>query len=49
MMCEEEKFTQLGNYTYAELEDFTGVITNQQPAKDVCKAFAEHDLQLYYA
>lgn len=47
MMSEEAKFNELGNYAYAQITDFTGIITNKKPTKDVVKALRELDVQVY--
>lgn len=49
MLCETEKFEQEGNYRYATLDDFTGIILDKRVAKEVEKLLLEHAIELHYA
>ena len=46
MVCEAEKFNQLGNYKFAEISDFTGVILDKKLSKDTAKVLKEYDIEL---
>lgn len=46
MVCEHDKFEQSGNYCYATLDDFTGIVLDALPAADVVKVLQEHELEV---
>lgn len=46
MMCEQDKFTQVGNYRYASIDDFTGIIMNKEPDKEEKKALMKYQVEL---
>lgn len=46
MMCEAEKLDQLGNYKFAEISDFTGIIVDKTLPKDVAKLLQEFDVEV---
>ncbi|MDQ0363048.1 DeoR/GlpR family DNA-binding transcription regulator [Breznakia pachnodae] len=48
MLCESDKFIQGGNYRYAALSDFTGVITDKKPSKEIVKSINNYKLKLIY-
>lgn len=48
MLCENDKFIHGGNYRYAALTDFTGLITNVKPAKEVIKNINNYKIKLLY-
>lgn len=48
MLCESDKFIQGGNYRYAAFSDFTGVITDKKPSKEIVKSINNHKLKLIY-
>ena len=48
MLCEGSKFEQEGNYRYAGLDSFTGIILDEKPKKDLEKALKNYELNIYY-
>ena len=46
--CEGSKFEQEGNYRYAGLDSFTGIILDEKPKKDLEKALKNYELNIYY-
>lgn len=48
MLCETTKFEQEGNYRYAGLECFTGIILDERPDKKLEKALKKYELKIYY-
>ena len=49
MMCEGEKFSQVGNYKYAQIEDFSGIITSPTDNRDLAKCLDTYNVELIYA
>lgn len=46
MMCEYEKLSQLGNYQFAKINDFTGIITNKKLLADDKKILNKYNIDL---
>ena len=48
MLCEDNKFIHGGNYRYASLNDFVGLITNKKPASEIIKNLNNYNIKLLY-
>ncbi|MFV0382084.1 MAG: DeoR/GlpR family DNA-binding transcription regulator [Breznakia sp.] len=48
MLCESAKFMQSGNYRYAAVSEFTGIITDRKPTKEIMQSVNEYELKLMY-
>lgn len=48
MMLEQQKFYQYGNYRYANIDDFTGIIMESAPEDEILEKLAKNNLELYY-
>ncbi|OCN05940.1 DeoR family transcriptional regulator [Erysipelotrichaceae bacterium MTC7] len=48
MLCELDKFNQLGNYRYAGISDFTGIVTSGKPSKEIQKCLIDANLEVIY-
>lgn len=46
MMCEFEKLEQFGNYKYAKLDDFTGIILDKEPPEDLKEKIEEFNIEI---
>lgn len=46
MMCEYEKLNQLGNYQFAKINDFTGIITNKELLIDDKKILNKYNIEI---
>lgn len=49
MLCETKKFAHQGNYTYAKINDFTGIVLEQEPTKEIVKSLKSYDIKLYFS
>lgn len=47
-VIEKEKFSRLGNYKYANISDFTGLVTNVAPEQEVAEKLKKYDVELIY-
>lgn len=47
IVCESDKFTQTGNYKYAELTDIQGIISDQYPNTEITKQLLQLGISLY--
>lgn len=48
MLCEQDKFTQCGNYRYANIDDFTGIVTNMEPMKEEMEVLEKYQVEVIY-
>lgn len=46
MLMENGKFSREGNYRYANVEDFTGIITNEEPSEEILSKLSGYDIQI---
>lgn len=47
MIMESRKFSREGNYRFANVDDFAGVILDEKPEKEVMDALRKHDIEIY--
>lgn len=48
MLCESDKFMQSGNYRYASISDFYGLITDKQPTNKLVNKINKYKLKLLF-
>ena len=48
MLMENGKFSREGNYRYANVEDFTGIITNEEPSEEILSKLSGYDIQIMH-
>lgn len=46
MMCEFEKLKQFGNYKYAGLDEFTGIILDKEADSDLTEILKKYDMEI---
>ena len=46
MMCEFEKLKQFGNYKYAGLDEFTGIILDKEADSDLTEILKKYDIEI---
>lgn len=47
MIMENRKFSREGNYRFAEIEDFAGVVLNEKPKENIMRMLEKYDLDVY--
>ena len=48
LLSDLDKFNQIGNYQYAAVSDFDGIITDVQPSAQNLKFAQKYDVKIYY-
>jgi DeoR family glycerol-3-phosphate regulon repressor len=48
MMMETSKFSKDGNYRYSNVDEFTGVILDEEPDQTIVEALKKYHLKMYY-
>ena len=46
LLCENRKFQMDGNYNYATLDAFSGIITESPPSHEISEALKELDVEI---
>ena len=46
MLCESEKFNQIGNYQYAKIDDFYGLICDKDLSLGLHKELKQYDIKV---
>lgn len=46
MMCEYDKLSQAGNYCYAGIDDFTGILIDKEPDKEIMKSLRKYGVKV---
>jgi DeoR family glycerol-3-phosphate regulon repressor len=48
VVVENGKFSRLGNYKYATISDFDGIVTDEEPEKEIAAKIKKYDVKLIY-
>lgn len=48
MIIENAKFTSDGNYRYADINDFTGIILDREPDEEIKEKLSKQNVEIYY-
>lgn len=48
MMLEKRKFSRKGNYRYADIDDFAGIVLDGEPEEEIFDKLKEYNVELYF-